>query len=118
MLLLKKTDTLPLTKKEKIFLKKKKKIILGINPTCLPYIYETKDKRNIGFLVDFLNKINKLSGLEFELKAGKYGNLIKNSKDKDIDGLVTSFKSNKNKKDFNSSISFLKQPLNIGPEDN
>lgn len=112
MLLLNNLDNINLTKKEKDFLKKYPKIIIGSDSKYLPYIYETEDKKAVGFSVDIINKINKLTGANFKFELDKYKNIEKKVKEKKVDG-ITNFISNENDKYFNSSIPFLRQPINI-----
>lgn len=113
MLLLKNSTTITLTKEEKEFLQKYPKIIIGSDTKWIPYVYETKDKRVIGFNIDILEKINKLIGSNFKFELDTHKNIIKKVKEKKIDGIISSFISEENNEYLNFSIPFLKQSINI-----
>jgi polar amino acid transport system substrate-binding protein len=97
-----------LTKKEKEFLEKHPKIILGGDKSWYPYLNKRKDGTLEGIDVDIIKKVNTLTGANFQIKATKWNEVLKEAKEKKIDGLVTSAKHDERREYFNFSKGYSK----------
>ncbi|RXK13548.1 hypothetical protein CP965_07025 [Halarcobacter mediterraneus] len=96
-----------LTKEEKQFLEKHKTITLGTDKSWIPYVIKTDAETIIGYDVSILNKINKLTGSNFQLQLGEWNNIVTKAKNKKIDGLSTSIAHKEREKYFNFSKPYI-----------
>lgn len=78
-----------LTPEEEAFMLKHPKIVLGTEKEWKPSVIVNKDGTISGFDADVLALINKVSGANFTLKAGKWQEMIAQARQKKIDGLST-----------------------------
>ncbi|SDK91961.1 polar amino acid transport system substrate-binding protein [Maridesulfovibrio ferrireducens] len=78
-----------LTKKEKAFIKAHPVITLGTEKDWEPYIVVNEDGSISGFDKGVLDKINELTGSNFQLLPGKWVEMQKKAKLRQIDGLST-----------------------------
>lgn len=102
-----------LSKEEKKFLKKNPKIVLGSDTSWFPYVYKTKKRELIGLNVDILDKINKLTGANFQLELGSWKEMIIKAKEKKIDGLTPTVKHKEREAFFNFSIPFSSHSTSV-----
>jgi len=96
-----------LTVKEIAWLKKHKEIVLGTDSNWEPYVIVNRDGSLSGFDKDILDLINKRTGANFKLTAGRWNDMIKKAKDKVIDGLSTSAANKERSKFLNYSYSYF-----------
>jgi two-component system sensor histidine kinase EvgS len=99
-----------LTPKEKDFIQKHHKIVLGAEEEWKPYVIVKLDGTISGYDADVLKMINKVSGANFVLKAGKWQEMQKQAKHKEIDGLSTSAVHNERKAYLNFSDVYINMP--------
>ena len=78
-----------LSSKELAFIESHPKIVLGTSNKWKPYVIVKKDGTITGYDADVLNLINEVSGSNFVLEAGDWGNMQVKAKAKKIDGLST-----------------------------
>ena len=97
---------LNLNKKEKEFIKNHPKIILGIG-RWEPYAITNENGIVTGYDAEVLSLINKLSGANFKLKTGDWGEMQEEAKTHKIDGLSNSVVTEERKKYFNPSNSYV-----------
>ncbi len=76
-----------LTPEEEAFIHTHPKIVLGTEKEWKPSVIVNEDGSISGFDADVLTLINKVSGANFTLKAGKWQEMIEQAKQKKIDGL-------------------------------
>jgi ABC-type amino acid transport substrate-binding protein len=81
---------IPLTEEEKKFLKNNPKIILGAPGKAYPYIFENEQGAIYGYDQDIIDKINDLTGANFEISAGPWDEMVKKAELREIDGLTSS----------------------------
>jgi polar amino acid transport system substrate-binding protein len=81
---------IPLTEKEKEFLSNNHKITLGAPGEAYPYAFTNKDGVVYGYDQEIINKINKLTGANFELTLGPWDEMVKKAELREIDGLSSS----------------------------
>ena len=79
-----------LTQKEKKFIKKHPKIVLGTDKRWEPFVILKKDGTITGYDEDVVSLINKVSGLNIQLQAGDWKDENDKAKTRKIDGLSTS----------------------------
>ncbi len=79
-----------LTQEERDFLKQHSVIILGTDKNWSPYVIVSQDGSLTGYDIDILHKINTLTGANFQLRTGKWAQMLKMAKARMIDGLSTS----------------------------
>ncbi len=84
-----KPQNINLTPEETAFIEKHPKIVLGTEKDWKPSVIVNNDGTISGFDADVLMHINKVSGANFTLKAGKWQEMIDQAKQKKIDGLST-----------------------------
>ena len=96
-----------LTTKEKEWIKKHPKIILGSDTNWSPYIIKNNDGIVIGYDTDILKRINEKTGANFQLTTGRWKDMLQKAKDKQIDGLSTSAVHEKRKEFFNFSNNYV-----------
>ncbi|WP_321491975.1 response regulator [uncultured Desulfobacter sp.] len=65
-------------------------IRLGIGQTWAPFIYINSDGGLKGYDVDFLARINRLTGANIQLVAGPWNQIVKQAERYEIDGLAES----------------------------
>jgi len=86
---IKRTSTALLTPKEKDFIRKHPKIVLGTGDSWEPYSIQRPDGTIVGFDQDILNEVNRATGANFVLKLGDWATMQELAKKKEIDGLAT-----------------------------
>ncbi len=82
-------NPLNLTKKEQLFIQKHPEIVLGTDKHWKPYVIVDESGKVSGYDNDVLTLINTLSGANFRLKAGEWGEMQQEAKLREIDGLST-----------------------------
>lgn len=92
--------TLELTQEEENWIEAHPQIKLGISQTWKPFIIKKKDNTLEGIDVDFINEINKSTGLEIELIPGIWHEIIEQATTRQIDGLAESTSIEERKKHF------------------
>ena len=68
-------EKINLSVKEKQFLKNNPEITLGSDAGWAPYVIQNKDGSISGYDADVLILINQISGANFQLKLGQWGDL-------------------------------------------
>jgi PAS domain S-box-containing protein len=92
--------TLNLTKEEKKWIKQHPTIIFGSDSDWFPYI-RSDSKGNIsGIEVDLIKSINKIAGINIQLKTGRWVDILEQAKDKKIAGLAVSVAHEERKEHF------------------
>jgi len=99
-----------LTPEEVAFLQKHPKIVLGTEKEWKPSVIVNNDGTISGFDADVLKLINKVSGANFTLKAGKWQEMVEQAKQKKIDGLSTSAIHDERKAYLNFSDVYTSMP--------
>ena len=89
-LLDKKSSSINLTQKEKEFIKKHPKIVLGTDKRWEPFVIVKKDGTITGYDKDVIDLINEISGLNIQLQAADWKDENYKAKKREIDGLSTS----------------------------
>ena len=84
-----KYKSITLTDKELEFIKKHPKITLGTDRGWKPYVIIDDEYNISGYDNDVLSLINKITGSNFVLKVGKWGEMQTQAKNREIDGLST-----------------------------
>ncbi|MGM0520241.1 MAG: transporter substrate-binding domain-containing protein [Campylobacterota bacterium] len=108
-----------LSKAQKDFLRKNKKIILGIDKSLKPFVIENSDKTLTGFDLELINRINTITGGNFVLKLGNIENLRKQAMQGKIHGLASYTPIKEEKEYFDFTTSYLqKQKLILTSLDN
>ncbi|MBV6645434.1 MAG: PAS domain-containing protein [Cyclobacteriaceae bacterium] len=79
-----------LTEDERKFVEQHPVITLGADPAWEPYVIAQSDGELQGFEVEFLQRISEISGLNIQIQADTWNNVVAKAKAKEIDGLVTS----------------------------
>ncbi len=79
-----------LTPEELAWLSQHPAIKLGIGESWAPFIYKKNDGGLEGYDVDFLTKINELTGANIRLVAGQWKGIVELAEQRDIDGLAES----------------------------
>ena len=82
-------DHVHLTQKEKDFIRKHPKIVLGSGDSWAPYVIQNSDGTISGYDNDILAQINNITGANFVQKLGDWSKIQKMVEDKKIDGLST-----------------------------
>ena len=95
--------SIELSLKEKEFIKNTPTIILGTGLGWEPYTIKQDNGNIVGFDVDVLNAINKLTNANFKLKHGDWVEIQQEAKNKQIDGLATLIETSKRKEFLNFS---------------
>jgi polar amino acid transport system substrate-binding protein len=96
-----------LTDEEKLFLRKHPTITLGTDSTWIPYVIKENDGQLSGLDVDFINLINKISGANFQLKAGNWNEMVMLAEKREIDGLSASSEHPERAESFNFSNQYI-----------
>ena len=96
-----------LSKEEEKFLKEHDKITLGSDDQWAPYIIKEQNQNISGFDKDILDLVNKYTGANFQLRTGKWKNILEKAKNKEIDGLSTSAVHEERKNYFNFSDPYI-----------
>ncbi len=78
-----------LTQEEKDFIKNHPTITLGSDKEWAPYVMQNDDETVSGYDASVLELINTISGANFKLKLGKFSEMTKKAKDRQVDGLST-----------------------------
>ena len=78
-----------LTTSEKTFISQHPEIILGTERSWEPYVIVNSDGSISGYDIEILNRINKLTGANFQLQAGDWLDMQEKAKSRQIDGLST-----------------------------
>lgn len=86
----KKAAGISLTPVEQVWLAEHPVIKIGIGESWAPFIYVKNDGTLNGYDVDFMTKINELTGLNIQLKAGQWNEIVEQAQHKKIDGLAES----------------------------
>ena len=89
-----------LTKKEKLFIKIHPNIVLGTDSGWAPYVIKNDNGAISGYDANVLKLINTISGANFTLKLGKFGDMTKEAEKRSIDGLSTAIVTENFKKHF------------------
>jgi len=82
--------TVPLTDAERAWIEAHPRIAMGIDRGWRPYVITDPDGRMTGIEVDFLARINALTGLNLHIEQGVWKDVLERAKRKEIDGLLTS----------------------------
>lgn len=96
-----------LNNQEKEFLKKHPIIKLGTEKSWEPYVIKEKNGNVSGYDIDILNKINELTGANFQLELGNWLEMQKKAKERKIDGLSTGAIHNERKEYLNFSDTYI-----------
>ncbi|MBT3255354.1 MAG: transporter substrate-binding domain-containing protein [Deltaproteobacteria bacterium] len=83
-------NIIELTEGEKAFLKSHPVIRLGTDEGWEPFVSRGADGILWGVDVDFIRYINESTGSNLQLATGKWKDIVKKAKNREIDGLVTS----------------------------
>ncbi len=86
---------------EQAFIAEHPKIVLGGEASWEPYVIRSEDGTLSGIEVDFLSRLEELTGLEIELVAGRWSEMVQQARDHQIDGIVTSSPQPSRTDDFN-----------------
>lgn len=81
--------SISLTTQEQLFLNNNPTITLGSDSDWAPYVITNSKGTIIGYDADVLALINQVSGANFQLKLGKWKEIIEAQKKREIDGLST-----------------------------
>jgi ABC-type amino acid transport substrate-binding protein len=101
------SSQISLTNKEKLFIKTHPSIVLGTDKGWAPYVISNKNGSITGYDANVLKLINKVSGANFTLKLGKWGDIKQEANNRDIDGLSTAVVRKIFEKKFNFSKPYL-----------
>ena len=104
---------LTLSNKEKEFIQKHPVILLGADKSWFPYISINSMGDIEGIDKEILDTINEITGANFQIKVGNWHNILKDAKEKNIDGLSTSAVHKERKKYFNFSIPYISHDVNL-----
>ena len=85
-----KHNQIELTEGEKAFLQSHPVIRLGTDETWEPFVSRGTDGILRGVDVDFIRYINESTGSNIQLVTGRWADMVKKAKNREIDGLVTS----------------------------
>ena len=80
----------PLTDEERAWIKAHPKVVLGADSDWRPYVIPNKDGSVGGIEADLFQRINALTGLNLQIKLGKWANILEQAKTREIDGLLLS----------------------------
>jgi len=83
-------NQIELTEEEKTFLQSHPVIQLGTDETWEPFVSRGTDGILRGVDVDFIRYINESTGSNIQLVTGRWADIVKKAKNREIDGLVTS----------------------------
>lgn len=85
-----KSIQLQLTENEKIWLLEHPTIKVGIDPDYAPYEWLDEDGKNTGMIVDYLNKLEEILGIHFEIiKDKSWSELLEMAKNSQLDMLTS-----------------------------
>ena len=84
------TSEITLTKEERAWLAEHPLIVLGTDKSWTPYIILNDDGSVSGIEVDFIARINELTGSNIRIAAGKWQEMVTKAKNREIDGLALS----------------------------
>lgn len=101
------SEKIELTFKEKAFLEKNPTIVLGSDSSWIPYVLYNQNGINIGLDSFILNKVNALTGANFQILTGEWHTILQRAKNSEIDGLSTTINHQSKLNDFNVSIPYL-----------
>ena len=102
-----KNNPLSLSKKEQKFILNHPTIVLGTDKKWEPYVLVSDDGEVSGYDAEVLSLISELSGLNFELKAGKWAQMQIEAQEGVIDGLSTGGVHKERKKYLNFSNIYI-----------
>lgn len=105
-------NTIELTKKEKDFLKKHPKIVLGTADNWAPSSIKNEDGSIIGYDQDILDKINSATGANFVLKLGNWAQMQELAKKRKVDGLATLILTKEREEFFNFTKPYIELTKN------
>lgn len=97
---------LPLTKEERQFINSNPVISLGMDSRWEPLVID-KDGKLSGYAVDLVHEINKLTGANFEVVAGKWTEVLRKAKGGELEGLMCSVAHQERNTDFVFSSPYL-----------
>lgn len=98
---------LELSKQEQQFLSEHPVITLGTDSHWMPFVVENPDGTLSGYDAEILQQVNRLTGANFQLKAGNWQNMVSRAMNYDIDGLSTSVAQESRRQHLNFSIPYL-----------
>jgi ABC-type amino acid transport substrate-binding protein/signal transduction histidine kinase/CheY-like chemotaxis protein len=90
-----------LTSEERAWIKAHPIIELGTDEGWAPYVVKQPDGTVAGFNIDLLNYINGQAGTNMQMPIGRWSEIVQKAKDREIDGLGTSTKSEERAEFFN-----------------
>ncbi len=93
-----------LTSKEEQFIREHPLIVLGIDKGWMPFVFVNQEGKVSGLERDILDRITEVSGLKFELRAGRWKDMVAAAQRKEIDGLCPSIASPERARYFNFSV--------------
>ena len=102
-----------LSKEESEFLKKHPKIILGSDPSWYPYVYKNNENKIIGYNVDIINKINEITGANFQFQVDNWQKTVNKAKRREIDGITPSIGHEERRLFFNFTNPISKYEVKI-----
>lgn len=105
-LLNKVNSSIKLTQKEKEFIKKHPKIVLGTDKRWDPFVVVKRDGSITGYDENVISLINKISGLNIQLQAGNWKDMQDKAKKREIDGLSTASAVENSREFFNFSDTY------------
>jgi len=79
-----------LTLAEQAFLRQHPRILLGTDETWEPYVIKAADGRIRGYDAEILERVNAVTGANFQLVLGQWGDMLKAVRERRIDGLSSS----------------------------
>ncbi|WP_459933785.1 transporter substrate-binding domain-containing protein [Fundidesulfovibrio butyratiphilus] len=85
-----KAATIPLTQEEHAWLAEHPVITIGIEESWAPFVNRKSDGSLEGYDVDFLDRINTLTGAHLQLAAGQWKDVVEQATRREIDGLAES----------------------------
>ncbi|MFC1898114.1 transporter substrate-binding domain-containing protein [Candidatus Cloacimonadota bacterium] len=102
-------NTLELTQEEQNWIKDHPVIRFGIGESWAPFIFPKENGKHTGFDVDFIEKINDLTGLNIEIVPGKWNEIVEMAKNREIDGLAESTEAAGREEYFNFTDYYINQ---------
>ena len=99
-----------LTPEERSFLKAHPKIILGTDKAWEPFVIIREDGSISGYDADILDLVNKRTGANFILAAGRWLEMVAKAKNKEIDGLSSGSAHKERSKYLNFSDIYASLP--------
>ena len=94
------TDELVLSPEERRWVKEHSGIKLGIEESWEPFVYRKSDGSLEGYDIDYINRINEMTGLDIQIVAGSWEEIVEWAESGVIDGLCESATAEEREKNF------------------